>query len=328
MDVQSQNFALITLKERCHFLKQQLKAVDDENIKLKLQIANSNIGKDGQTQSGLLGEVEVLKKQKEQLSNQIHILATENNNMWSRLSRLTVVNRNLTRRFTKISDTLEKYGISNSMSESENDTSVTLDSKDYRKNLEEMSLKLINGIKLEKTDLERQYAQMVDLHKNDNTVTGQELAFASVMDGDEDTVMAGVRKHAQKLNHLKQTLVQQQAMLVAALEQVRSQKNREKNQVNVPKVSTKDVGTVAMEAVCEVVREGVETVRAVPITPTVEIGPSSSHPGGTPADEEQICPMCGAHIPGTAEEFCDHVGEHFEEEIEDNNMVNSFVHLT
>lgn len=308
MDVQSQNLALITLKERCHFLKQQLKAVDEENIKLKVELAHSK--PTPLPSNGLIAEVEILKKQKEQLSNQVLILATENNNMWSRLSRLTVVNRNLTKRFTKITDTLEKYGISSVMSDSEADQSVTVDSQDYRKNLEEMSLRLIDDIKLEKTELERQYAEMVTLHKNEVVITGQELAFSS-MEPDEDTVMSGLRKHTQKMNQLRQSLLMQQTMLVSALEKLKT---------------SKCFGAVSQDkrdACTETVKE--ETVRSVSIVPAVEV--ESGNPDPVAALNEQICPLCGAHIPGTPDKFCDHVSGHFEHDDETDHGLNSFVHI-
>jgi len=163
-----------------------------------------------ENKNSLISEVESLKTQKDHLMHQINVLATENKNMWCRLSRLTIVNRNLTRRFTKIADTLEKHGLNCSISDADSSSSMP-ENVDCKRSIEEMSLKLINNIKLEKSELEKQYAQMLDLHKDD-VVAGHNLAFAS-LEPDEEDVMAGVRKHAQKLAQLKFTLMEQQGLL-------------------------------------------------------------------------------------------------------------------
>lgn len=128
------------------------------------------------------------------------------------------------------------------------------------------------------------------------------------MEVDEETVMSGVRKHTQKLNQLKQTILLQQTMLIATLDRIKKLKFSENVQKDVAK---RDASTETIK---------VETVRSSPIVPCIE------DPGAAnPVVDENICPLCGIHIPGRPEQFCDHVVSHYDND--DEPEINSFVHI-
>jgi len=69
-----------------------------------------------------------------------------------------------------------------------------------------------------------------------------------------------------------------------------------------------------------------ETVRAVPITATVEL-PIEPEFSSNVRGDEQICPICGETFICPANQFVDHVTSHFENEDEESNDFNSFVTL-
>lgn len=59
-------------------------------------------------------KVEELTKQKSQLTHHVFMVAAENRQLWSRLTRLTRTNKNLGNQLIKISDTLKQHPASQS----------------------------------------------------------------------------------------------------------------------------------------------------------------------------------------------------------------------
>lgn len=55
--------------------------------------------------------IQELKKQKSQLAHHIFMVASENQKLWKRLTRLTRANKSLGNQLTKISDTLKQHPI-------------------------------------------------------------------------------------------------------------------------------------------------------------------------------------------------------------------------
>lgn len=54
-------------------------------------------------------KIEELTKQKSQLTHHVFMVAAENRQLWSRLTRLTKTNKTLGSQLTKISDTLKQH---------------------------------------------------------------------------------------------------------------------------------------------------------------------------------------------------------------------------
>jgi len=57
----------------------------------------------------LQGKIEELTKQKSQLSHHVFMVASENRQLWNRLTRLTKINKSLGSQLTKITDTLKQH---------------------------------------------------------------------------------------------------------------------------------------------------------------------------------------------------------------------------
>lgn len=86
------NLALQTIKERCVHLQKRLFTLESENSRLRLNTLNN----DKLNDSHSLSEVEELRAknaeltlQKDQLTENVNMISTENRKLWKRLSQLT-----------------------------------------------------------------------------------------------------------------------------------------------------------------------------------------------------------------------------------------------
>lgn len=89
------NLALQTIKERCVHLQKRLFALESENSRLRLDTLNNDKKNDSQIDSSL-SEIEELRAknaelslQKNQLTENLSMISTENRKLWKRLSQLT-----------------------------------------------------------------------------------------------------------------------------------------------------------------------------------------------------------------------------------------------
>lgn len=122
--------ALQTMKERCQHLQQRLAAVEEENLRLRIENrrrrsdsactitadALTNESEDSKIRiNGLEEKVATLTRQKSQLTHHLFMVATENRQLWSRLSHLTQANQSLGSHLSKISTTLSRHHSTNSI---------------------------------------------------------------------------------------------------------------------------------------------------------------------------------------------------------------------
>lgn len=88
---------LETMKERCVTIQNRLSRVEEENVRLRMLsgIDKPDISPNGENRSfgddqeGLLEKIGELTRQKMQLTDHIAMVASENRQLWSRLSKLT-----------------------------------------------------------------------------------------------------------------------------------------------------------------------------------------------------------------------------------------------
>lgn len=86
--------ALQTMKDRCQQLQLRLSSLEDENLKLRIdKKKNETVSYHKEpkesTISKLNEEIETLNQQKTQLTHHIFMVATENKQLWTKLSVLT-----------------------------------------------------------------------------------------------------------------------------------------------------------------------------------------------------------------------------------------------
>lgn len=93
--------ALQTMKERCQSLQQRLVCVEDENLELRKKIGSgkakieTTMKNNNSDVQKLQEQVDELSRQKCQLSQHITMIASENRQLWSRLSKLTKDNQEM-----------------------------------------------------------------------------------------------------------------------------------------------------------------------------------------------------------------------------------------
>ncbi|XP_075231943.1 C2H2-type zinc binding domain-containing protein spindle-F [Lycorma delicatula] len=227
--------ALQTMKERCQLLQQRLSAVEEENLRLRIDSQNNSrinsIKVPANEISKLEEKITQLTRQKCQLVDRITMVAKENNQLWTRLSRLTEANQSLGNHLTKISDTLNKHPIGEVSKIGESvlvaDSGSKSDTDVKEESLEEISLKIIDTIRREKKVLEQQCEEMVELQTG--AVSVEECGFTLMANGDiasgviqddrenDRDVMDDIKKLREKIKEEYKTLKDQQVGLKAAI---------------------------------------------------------------------------------------------------------------
>lgn len=230
-ETDGQNYALQvavqTMKERCLQLQQRLALVEDENMQLRMKYNSDYLElSDVSTKS----EVEILKekvaqltKQKSQLTHNVLMVATENRHLWNRLSKLTQANQMLGSQLFKINDNANTSNSPTKSPASPTSPSNLIRSRTFTQDnptkivprmdkdvyidtsLEDISLKILNNIAQEKSELEKQCAEMAEFHAN-NSYIQSSIGFAYLKD-DLENYDADFIQHTEKLNFIKDTLL-------------------------------------------------------------------------------------------------------------------------
>ncbi|XP_008558930.1 protein spindle-F [Microplitis demolitor] len=313
--------AFQTMQERCHQLENRLAAVEEENIKLRIEkgkelscemvIPDDNPS----TIQKLQEKIEELTKEKSQLTHHVLMVAAENRQLWNRLTRLTRTNKSLGNKLIKISDTLKQNQQANQpidnlvvcsikdvpaslpKASDDNPLNFDLDNKDV--SLEEISLRLINSIMLEKSELEHQYTEMLAL-QNGADIKLRSVGFAYPDDNNDS--LQQLKQYENKLYQTKNNLVQQKLKL----------ENIYHNLCKIKKVSKKVCQTGTQFDSDDSLREHGSTQTSLP--------PEALHPekpeqvtNKTPGSLDNICPMCGSYFEQTIpfQTFHEHVLSHF-----------------
>lgn len=388
--------ALQTMKERCQHLQQRLAAVEEENLRLRIENrrrrsesagtvtadALTDESEDSKTRIDSLEEkVAMLTRQKSQLTHHLFMVATENRQLWNRLSCLTQANKSLGSHLSKISNTLNRHHSTNSITipksesplsslshrgelnlssdsvlteDSDNiakkDTDTECDSaKEHsnlfartshgvdEKSLEEISLKLIKSFLQEKTELEEQYAQMVEIQSDLSVCNIQNLGFTCLEDGNE--TIEDLKEHHRKLLELRDMLKQQETVIKAAVANMERLKKvsgcavcshcQEKSGAKRPLTDT----DTEIEAEMESLRKwGVPDGTSYSEDIRRQLDQVAEPPGNTDGiiiserHRKYICPMCGKIYSQeiSFRTFQQHVSDHFVEEEPVSCVLNNF----
>lgn len=230
--------AFKTMKDRCQQLQARLTIVEEENACLRLEcgkdmstaIIKLNDDNEKTPLQILQEKVEDLTKEKSQLTNRVSMVDSENHQLWKRLTKLSRTNKSLGKHLKKISDTLKRHSPAQpldiasysfpNMSDPGKQDAIKKCQKD--ESLEEISLKLINSIMIEQSDLEPQYAEMVELQKN-TEFDLQNRGFAYREDFDTDS-LEQLKQHDSRLSQTRDALRVQQARLKKVLRNVKKMK--------------------------------------------------------------------------------------------------------
>lgn len=229
--------ALQTMKERCLGLQQRLSAVEEENIQLRTKsgtISPFEMPGKEQSEVELLREkVSGLTRQKMQLSEHIGMVAAENRQLWSRLSKLTKDNQTLGNSLDKIKDTLVNTGHQNlirSKTFTQNSPNPILRQKMHDAHANEVSKELEN-ISLEEIPLKA----INDIIENNGELkTDGDLLKASNSLGfgylNDESIHIDLQNDSRKcvdnLGEIKKELLRQQSDLKVILSSLRQRRGK------------------------------------------------------------------------------------------------------
>ncbi|XP_014467665.1 PREDICTED: uncharacterized protein LOC106740796 [Dinoponera quadriceps] len=329
--------AFKTMKERCQQLQTRLTMVEEENVCLRLKCGRdastdvtradgNNADKDVQT---LQEKVEELTKQKSQLTHHVIMVATENRRLWDRLTKLTKTNKSLGSQLTKISDTLKQHPPaqpSDILSYSFRDITVsdkqdankkhllTTDNGDKEHSLEEISLRLINSIKLEKSTLEQQYAEMVEL-QNGSELNLQNIGFTYPEDSDMDS-LEQLKQHEIRLSQTKDALLRQQTRLQRALQNLKKLKQGATCN-NCRKNANKKMCQMGTQSDSDDSFKEHGATQTSLMTPSISMEKCTAKHSDYSDMDINICPLCGKSYGKSVSfaEFHEHVLSHFTKEL-------------
>ncbi|XP_060825663.1 protein spindle-F isoform X1 [Bombus pascuorum] len=330
--------AFKTMNERCQQLETRLATVEEENMCLRLECGKDEsaaITKTNDNEKTIVQtlkfdrqeKIEELKKQKSQLTHQVFMVAGENRQLWNRLTKLIRTNKSLGSQLTKISDTLKQHSaaqpldivsysfrdISSPVKEDNNQQcTLTTNKGETEQSLEEISLRLINSIMLEKSDLEQQYAEMVEL-QNGTELDLRNIGFTYPEDSDTDLEL--LKQHDIRLSQMKNTLLAQQTKLKRALQNFKKKKEG---------LMCNNCRTNANKKMCQAgtqfnFNESIKEHGATQTSlQTANLSLEKCSNIADNADQNnKICPLCGSFY-GKAVTFADfheHVLSHFNKEV-------------
>lgn len=328
--------AFKTMKERCQQLQARLITVEEENTCLRLEcdkdmptaIVRVKDNDEKTLVQALQEKVEELTEQKSQLTHHIYMVAAENRQLWKRLTKLTRTNKSLGNQLTKISDTLKQHSpaqpadiisysfrdISNDIAQDANKKSILCSNNDDKElSLEEISCKLINSIMLEKSDLEQQYTQMVELQST-TQLNLQNIGFTYPDDSDSDS-LEQLKQHDMRLSQIKDALLAQQTRLKRVLQ----------NTLNVKEeVTCNNCRLNANKKVCQAGTQS-DTDNSLIEHRSTQTSPSPSNLSMKKLVESRdsikegnkICPICGSFYAKSIafSVFHEHVLSHFTDKI-------------
>ncbi|XP_029156874.1 protein spindle-F isoform X2 [Nylanderia fulva] len=274
--------AFETMKERCQRLQTRLVAAEKENMRLKLECSRNSStavvkANNSSDESTLQEKIEELTKQKLQLSDHMFMVAAENRQLWNRLTRLTKTNKSL---------------------------------GEKEQSLEEISLRLINSIMLEKSDLEQQYAEMVEL-QNNSELNLQKIGFTYPEDSDTDSELKQLEI---RLSQTKDALLGQQTRLKRTLQNLKKMRKGTTCNNCRENANKKMCQTGTQFDSNDSFKEHGATQTSL-MTPSISIEKYSNLNDNL--DIANTCPLCGT-VYGKSKsftEFHEHVLNHFTKDV-------------
>lgn len=230
--------AIETLKERCQQFEQRMIELETENLNLRLKCSQiDDIKNDSVTEIDLLKQRNsLLKEHNTQLKNNVQMVASENRQLWTRLSKLMQVNKTLGNKINKLNDSLMQHGTKLQ----ETPHTALIRSKTFTQNkpymkhqknavdenlrisieLEDISLKLISSMSKEKSELEAQCNEMMEIQSGDEI--SNSLGFSYPDNDSDESIIEDIEQHIIDLKSIKQLVLEEQQQLQKNIENIRA----------------------------------------------------------------------------------------------------------
>lgn len=240
--------ALQTLKERCLTLQERLTIVETENINYKRESetdykSNSlNNEQNGRNEIELLRmKVNELTRQKSQLNEHISMIATENRQLWQRLTKLTKDGQTvedmqaIIKDMTNSTTSVTHQNLIRSKTFTQNSPNPMLRQKlsvlanvrgeEENGSLEEISLKVLNDFLQGKADFEKKCGEIIPATKVQPNILGFGYLNDEAIDAD---LQSDTKKCLDGMSEIKKELLRQQSDLKVALSSLRQRKGKQR----------------------------------------------------------------------------------------------------
>uniref|UniRef100_A0A0P4VLP5 UBZ1-type domain-containing protein n=1 Tax=Rhodnius neglectus TaxID=72488 RepID=A0A0P4VLP5_9HEMI len=329
--------ALHTMKERCQKLQNRLSCLEEENLQLRIErhsipgVAKKerDLHIDNIT---LHKKIEELNRQKSQLSHHIFMVATENKELWERLSKLSdeknveTYSKNLLMTSNKYTNVIPDKSLQI--------LELCKDTKE--ESLEEISLKVLNSIRKTRPSLEgSECDDAMEWQTNALNVKGCEFNIKredgqSELDG---VIHMEIKDILDKLNIEKAMLKQQQEELKNALELMQRIAKEKKSQTCKTCAARYNEETASKTSIKPPeLPENITTSAAADIEERDKSDLEMKFSAGITlknkenAFEDRICPLCTKFYAKSTpfDEFNDHVLSHFVEDGEQDSHMSLF----
>lgn len=243
--------ALQTMKERCLNLQQRLTTVQEENLVLRQNHHKlPPVVAPGTTNLELLATVQELSHTKEQLNDRINMVASENRQLWSRLSQMTKATATNTESSSSapqpstIPNNSSNPNLIRSKTFTQNAPNPALRSKMQPEvqcqisdlSLEEISLKVLNEMLDSKSELERICGEMTSPITS-KTVNSYGFGYLNDDDANDVTVVAipdapkvgedvqlELKRCSEGMLEIRKEVLRQQSDIKVALSNLRKKK--------------------------------------------------------------------------------------------------------
>ncbi|XP_068631214.1 protein spindle-F [Battus philenor] len=334
-NVSVHEFALHAMRDRCLLLQRRINTLENDNLKLKLNISKSNssyipLQEDEKLQ--LQQQIAELNKQKSQLMHHVFMVSCENKNLWNKISTLKVPD--------KSSKDVVKQPLVRTSTYIQNAArpSANYQEKYSESSLEEISLKLINSYIQEKSQLVDQYEQMSQLQEMDGDILNVDSIGFTYMEDPALDSLKEIHNQTDKLQLLKKELAQQESDLKLVISKVESVLLEGYKcptcTANKTKItSTENKGVETSGSLVDLVTSLQSPNLNETSSSLAQINSDCEEKGIIMEPYEKICPMCGQTFKKNVEfsDFQSHVEQHFigESEIDSfngdlHNVPNSF----
>lgn len=241
--------ALQTLKERCLTLQERLAVVENENInnykretETDLKSNSMSNEQNGRNEIELLRmKVNELTRQKSQLNEHISMIATENRQLWQRLTKLTKDGQTvedmqaIIKDMTSSTTSVTHQNLIRSKTFTQNSPNPMLRQKlsvlanvrgeDENGSLEEISLKVLNDFLQGKADFEKKCGEIIPATSVQPNLLGFGYLNDETIDAD---LQSDTKKCLDRTSEIKKELLRQQSDLKVALSSLRQRKGKQR----------------------------------------------------------------------------------------------------
>ncbi|KAJ6638524.1 Protein spindle-F [Pseudolycoriella hygida] len=328
--------AVQTLKERCMALQERIVLVENENMNLKREMDyKSNSMNDEQNGRSEIDELRMkvseLTRQKSQLNENITMIASENRQLWHRLTKLTKKGQSVDDIHAVIKDmasstTNTHQNLIRSKTFTQNSPNPMLRQKmsvlaqsrtgDDNVSLDEISLKVLNDFLQGKAEFEKKCGEIIPAVKRQPNLLG----FSYLNDETVDTdLQMDMKRCVEETSDIKRELLRHQSDLKVALSSLRQRKVLEvcstcRSHPKKPTTADKIIETE------EIVTHRLDDRSIIAKTAVGELDFVEERRVADCIDK--ICPMCGKVYNNCVkfDDFQEHVESHF---IDDSEIETS-----